>query len=138
MDYPDFETAVKKIVNNDTRYSVDAYEFIGEAVNYTAMKLKKDESNIKTRHVSCQELLRGVTEYAITHYGPMAGDVFENWGLTSSQAIGNVVFNMINEQLLSASEDDNVEQFEKGPSFTELFRKPFQPTGKTSASIIDY
>ena len=138
MNYPDFQTAVKRIVGNDKRYNIEAYEFIGEAVNYTAMKLKKDTKELKSRHISCQELLRGVSEYAISHYGPMAGDVFEHWGLDSSKAIGNVVFNMIKEQLLSASEDDSLEQFEKGPSFSELFRKPFQPSGKISAPIIDY
>jgi len=138
MDYPDFKTAVKRIVGNDTRYNIHAYEFIGEAVNYTAMKLKKDKSNQKNRHVSCLELLHGVSEYARQQFGPMAGDVFENWGLASSQAIGNVVFNMINEQLLSASENDSVEQFDKGPDFYELFRRPFLPQGTRCVSLIDY
>ena len=137
MDYPDFETAVKRIVVKDSRYNADAYEFVGEAVNYTALKLKKDRANVQARHVTCLELLYGVSEYARKQFGPMAGDLFENWGLISSQAIGNVVFNMINEQLLSASENDSVDQFDGGPSFYDLFRKPYIPEGKCTASFID-
>ena len=137
MSYPDFKMVVRKIVGQDSRYNADAYEFISEAVNFTAAKLKKDNSR-KNRHVSCVELLHGVGEYARLSFGPMAGDIFEQWGLKSSKAIGDVVFNMIHEKLLSASENDSVEQFAKGPDFYELFRKPYQPKGLVRAQQIDY
>jgi len=138
MSYPDFKMVVRKIVGQDKRYNADAYEFISEAVNYTAANLKKEATKRQSRHVSCVELLYGVGEYARFSFGPMAGDVFEQWGLRSSKAIGDVVFNMIHEKLLSASESDSVEQFEKGPDFYELFRKPYQPKGLIRSQKIDY
>jgi len=137
MNQQEFKSTVERIITNDSRYTTEAYEFIGEAVNFTAAKLKKNRLNPKTRHITCLELLYGVSEFAIKQFGPMAGDIFETWGLRSSQAIGDVVFNMINEQLLSASENDSLEQFSRGASFYELFRKPFLPTRNVVAPILD-
>ncbi len=137
MNYAYFKTTVDKIVTKDGRYDAMAYELIGDAVNYTAKRLKKDKADIKSRHISCQDLLKGIGEYAIQQYGPMAGDIFASWGLNSSMAIGNVVFNMIDKELLRASEKDSLEQFSYGPTFHEIFRKPFLPTKKIVPPVID-
>jgi uncharacterized repeat protein (TIGR04138 family) len=130
---------INKIVTKDSRYDEEAYEFIGEAVSFTSTKLFRIGKLRKGNHISCEDLLNGIAEYAFLQFGPLAGTVLENWGIKSSQAIGNVVFNMIDENLLAASDDDNPLKFEFGPTFYELFYKPFEEdaVGSELLEVID-
>jgi uncharacterized repeat protein (TIGR04138 family) len=124
-----FRKTVKRIIQEDPRYAEDAYDFINEALSYTSRKLKKD--TVENYHISGSELLNGISEYAIEQFGPMAGDVLKNWGLDSPLAIGNVVFNMVNEKLLRAREEDSIEDFNVDMDFDEIFKKRFEAsTGK--------
>lgn len=125
MDSNFIET-VSRIIDNDPRYAADAYEFISNAVNYTSRKLDRaKEKDSDKRHISAKELLDGISEYAIKEFGPMAGEVFKNWGLTSARAIGDVVFNMVTEKLLRASEKDSIDDFSIDFDFDGVLRKPF-------------
>ena len=89
-------------------------------------KLKKiKEKDKPDRHVSAKELLDGIAEYALREFGPMASEVIKNWGISDAQAIGNVVYNMIDEKLLKASDEDCVEDFSIEYDFDATLRKPF-------------
>jgi uncharacterized repeat protein (TIGR04138 family) len=126
MDSNFIET-VSRIIDNDPRYAADAYEFISNAVNYTSGKLDRArEKDNEKRHISAKELLEGISEYAINEFGPMAGEVFKNWGLTSAKAIGDVVFNMVSEKLLRASEKDSIEDFSIDFDFDRVLMKTFE------------
>ncbi|OGV32484.1 MAG: hypothetical protein A2020_01975 [Lentisphaerae bacterium GWF2_45_14] len=131
-----FKKSINRIVDTDPRYAVDAYEFVSIAVNYTAHKLKKHREKEKPdRHVSAKELLDGIADYALREFGPMASEVMKSWGLTNAKAIGNVVFNMIGERLLKASEEDCVEDFSIEYDFDETLRKPFIRENAAERSI---
>ncbi len=119
---------IKKICERDKRYQPEAYLFVGEAVLFTAKRLKRSPSG-PNRHVSGAELLRGIRDFAIEQYGPMAGEILRNWGLSDSVSIGNVVFNMVGEKLLGAREEDSIEDFKDKLNFEEAFGSPFRPEG---------
>ena len=119
---------VTKITEKDSRYAPEAYEFIRNAVNYTAAKLERDK--LKNRHISGRELLKGVVEYAVQEFGPLAKDVLTNWGIQDGLSIGNIVFNMIQEKLLSANDKDSIDDFSGNLDFDEIFSKKFAPDDK--------
>lgn len=121
-----FTSTVERIVGNDPRYSSDAYAFISDAVLYTTKKLES-EAKSQRRHISGKELLEGIKEFAIQQFGPMAPEVFRSWGLNNTLAIGHVVFNMVNNQLLGKSKEDSIEDFKNGFDFDTEFAKPFLP-----------
>jgi uncharacterized repeat protein (TIGR04138 family) len=128
MDKKNFHVVVDEIRQTDDRYAHDAYLFISEAVSFTAQALqRKTEAD---HHITGQELLEGISDYAIDKFGPLAGEVLEHWGINNSKAIGDVVFNMVNNNLLRASDNDSITDFENGPDFDKTFRKPFIKTGK--------
>jgi len=56
----------------------------------------------------------------------MAGEVLNSWGINDCQAIGNIVFNMVDNQLLGKSDDDSIQDFNHGFDFKEAFSQPFQ------------
>ncbi|MBN2097727.1 MAG: hypothetical protein JW714_04525 [Candidatus Omnitrophica bacterium] len=111
----DILETVEMIVERDARYNIEAYNFIMQALNYTVNKLKV------RRHVSAQELLGGIKEYAKEQFGPMVRTVFEHWGVTQTEDFGNIVFNLIDSKLLGKTEQDSLEDFKDGYDFKEVF-----------------
>ncbi len=132
-----FKNRVLKIIDNDSRYAFEAYEFISDAVHFTADRLQRHKQ--KNRHVSGRELLKGVSDYALEQFGPLAWEVLVHWGLRDGRAVGHVVFNMVEQKLLSASEEDSINDFDIDFSIEETLTKPFQPRKKKllKAPIID-
>lgn len=129
MKPEEFQKQVRAILEQDDRYAAEAYEFVSDAFNFTAGQLFR---NSPRRHISGQELLTGVGEFAKHQFGPLAGEVLAHWGLVDSVAIGHVVFNMAEHGLLSTSDDDSIEDFKCGFNFDDAFRRPFEPEQKHS------
>lgn len=121
-----FIETVEEIVKTDPRYTTEAYEFVSEAVVYTAQKLERNPHSTN-RHISGHELLDGIRQYAIEQFGPMAGEILKSWGINDSISIGNIVFNMVNKKLLGANSNDSINDFKEGFDFEEAFSKPFRP-----------
>ncbi|MCF7849252.1 MAG: hypothetical protein K9M45_10400 [Kiritimatiellales bacterium] len=121
MNHPKAEESLSKILGKDIRYTVEAYLFVREALEYTVTKLDSP------RHVSGQELLEGIREYALQEFGPVAKRVLNEWGLNECRDFGHVVFNLVNEGLLGKTEEDSVEDFADGYHFDDAFVHPFRP-----------
>ena len=120
MPDENFIEIVERIVEHDVRYRPGAYEFMNEAVAYTVRRLQRETLSRKERHVSGGELIQGVAEYAVQQFGPLDWEVLKDWGLVSGTSIGDVVFNMIDNGLLTASENDSREDFNRVPDLKEL------------------
>ena len=132
-----FKEAVSRIVMEDPRYSPEAYEFISKSVVFTMLNLGRDKA--PSHHVTGKELLEGFRQYAIQEFGPMAGEILKSWGLTDSSAVGNVVFNLVNRQLLGKSENDTLSEFKDGLDFEKAFSEPFKNVSSknTKPPLID-
>jgi uncharacterized repeat protein (TIGR04138 family) len=104
---------------------------VREALDFT-QKLIVKENRGQIRHVSGQELLNGIRQFALQQFGPMVVTVFEEWGIRHCRDFGEIVFNMVETGLLAKTEHDTREDFQNGYDFTEAFRKPFWPSQKTN------
>ncbi|HWI58523.1 MAG TPA: Minf_1886 family protein [Bacillota bacterium] len=124
-----FDEAIELILAKDRRYQRDAYVFVREALDHT-QKMVAKTSRGRLRHVSGQELLGGIRDYALAQFGPMAMLVLEEWGIRVSRDFGEIVFNMVDIGLLAKTEQDSRADFEGGYDFFEAFRKPFLPPSK--------
>jgi len=129
MQEVSFDEAVDQILAKDERFHRDAYGFMREALDYT-QKLIGTKNQGKVRHVSGQELLDGLRQYALAQFGPMAATVFEEWGIRNCQDFGEIVFNMVESGLLAKTEKDTRDDFQTGYDFNDAFRKPFWPESK--------
>ncbi len=121
-----FMEAIKRICDNDPRYDMEAYIFIREGLDYTIRMLQKPEKG-PARHVSGQELMEGIRQYALTEFGPMALKVLNSWGIEKTDDFGEVVFNLVQSGELGKTEEDRREDFKGGYDFQEAFAKPFLP-----------
>ncbi|HEY5232940.1 MAG TPA: Minf_1886 family protein [Verrucomicrobiae bacterium] len=124
-----FDEAVEQILAKDSRFARDAYLFVREALDFT-QKLIGRENRGGIRHITGQELLDGIRQFALQQFGPMTVTVFEEWGVRSCRDFGDIVFNMVEISLLAKTDNDSRDDFQNGYDFTGAFRKPFLPQGK--------
>jgi len=124
-----FEEILDKILTQDTRYNRDAYLFLREALDYTQKSVPKENKNA-VRHVSGQELLAGIRDYALLQFGPMTLTLFEEWGVHRGEDFGEIVFNLVDNGLLSKTSQDSRADFKGGYDFSLTFRQPFLPRAK--------
>src|SRR3954467_12582055 len=99
----DFEQVIKVIVERDPRYKREAYMFIREALDYTQKMLGKPTPD-EIRHVTGRDLLEGVRHHSLEQFGPMVPTVLGEWGIRSCEDVGEVVFNMVEANLLAKTE----------------------------------
>ncbi len=120
------EERLKQVVARDGRYHINAYRFVYEALDYTVKQLEKK------RHISGRELLEGLKNLAIEQFGGLAVMVFDVWGVRKTADFGEIVFNLVEADLMSRSEDDCREDFEGVYEFRDVFRIDAKPRSTKS------
>ena len=91
------------------------------------LRLVKHERVPGERHVSVEEMLDGVKDYALGRFGPLARIVLEHWGIYSTEDIGEIVFNLVEGGMLNKQDSDHKEDFASGYDFWEVFEERFVP-----------
>jgi uncharacterized repeat protein (TIGR04138 family) len=129
MQEVSFEETLEKIRAKDPRFDREAYLFVREALDHTQKTIGKDPRG-RVRHVTGQELLQGIRDYALEQFGPMAITVLEEWGVRVCGDFGEIVFNMVENGLLAKTEKDSRADFQSGYDFKEAFRQPFLPKAR--------
>ena len=101
-----FVIKVEKLTQSDPRYSREAYRFVTDAVTFSVNRLEAH------RHVTARELMAGIRDYAAQEYGALAREVLASWGITTASDVGDIVYNLIGVELLSASPGDKRSDFD--------------------------
>lgn len=145
MDGINFDAVLEQIVAKDPRYPRDAYLFLREALDHTQKMMaktaksdlpRKSAKGVVPRHVSGQQLLEGIRDFAIQQFGPMAATVLGEWGIRCGEDFGELVFNMVENSLLAKTEKDSREDFKDGYDFDAVFRKPYLPKSRLNVAAM--
>ena len=126
MQKTGFTEALEAALASDPRYDREAYLFLQDALDFT-MKSRKRQGAELSRHVTGQELLEGIRQFALKEYGPMVTTVFETWGITRCEDFGEMVFNLIRVGIFGKTDSDTIEDFRHGYDFRKAFVEPFLP-----------
>ena len=102
---------IEALAERDGRYSRAAYLFVYDALQHTVEKLGKASMPRDQRHVSGRDLIYGISEYALNQFGPLTLTVFDHWGIHETRDFGEIVFNLVNDSLMSKTDDDRIEDF---------------------------
>jgi uncharacterized repeat protein (TIGR04138 family) len=105
---PKFWDAVSGIREKDSRFKPEAYAFLMDALDHTISVVGEH------RHVSADELLRGLCDHANQRYGPLALAVVQNWGIHSPSDVGRLVYQLVDAGVLSKQDSDSYDDFDKG------------------------
>lgn len=89
----------------DIRYRLGGYEFVLNGMEFYLTSIGEK------RHVTGQELSRGLLLFAHKQFGPLALFILEYWGIYATEDIGNIVYNMIDIGIMSKQREDSIEHF---------------------------
>ncbi|MDA0841727.1 MAG: hypothetical protein O3B01_32300 [Planctomycetota bacterium] len=116
MNGPDtFEQELLKLVREDKHYPIQAYYFIYEALDFAQKRLGR------SGHVNGTELALCIREMAIEQFGMLAITVFNDWKVYKTDDFGELVFKLIEVDLLKKTPDDKKEDFFDVYDFDEAF-----------------
>ena len=121
------------ILARDPRFTIHAYHFIFEALEYTKNLKKKStprtrdkiRSTAASRHVSGRDLCVGVRLLALNQYGFMALGVLKLWGINSTSDLGEIVYNLIKSGDLEKTPADSRSDFDDVFDFETALRREF-------------
>ncbi|MBI1952870.1 MAG: hypothetical protein HYS41_01940 [Candidatus Omnitrophica bacterium] len=106
---------IQAVCKKDPRYKPEAYLFVLAGLHFTVSRLKE------RRHVTGQELLAGIRVHGLDQFGPLTQQVFEHWGVHTTEDFGHIVFNLVRVKLLGKTEEDSIEDFKGVYDFSEAF-----------------
>ncbi len=121
MNKTELNDLMQGLLTRDPRYKAEAYAFVRDGLDFTVRRLESP------RHISGQELLAGIRDFALEEFGPMSRTLLAEWGITRTEDVGEVVFNMVETGLLGKTDEDRREDFADGFDFDQAFRQPFRP-----------
>jgi len=126
--------ALAAALARDSRYSIQAYAFVFEALEYAKARKKRarlreragrNRSSSLAHHVTGQELCHGARELALRQYGLMAMIVLNSWGIRSTSDLGEIVFNLIATGDLEKTPSDSRADFDDVFDFEAAFRRDY-------------
>ena len=110
-----YQARLADLVRRDPRYTYEAYEFVFAALTHTQKLLGrlpgKNDAADAQYHVTGRELVAGIRDLALREFGFMARIVFRMWGIRSTADFGEIVFNLVQENLMSKTDQDCREDF---------------------------
>ncbi len=111
----DLMHTIEGIARRKGVFRPEAYMFVLEALEAAMADQEKQ------RHVSGDNLLLQIRDLGKRRYGPMAGDVFNSWGVRSTLDFGRIVFHLVDEDLLRKRDEDTLADFLDKFDFHEEF-----------------
>ncbi len=114
-------------------YSPACFPFIRDGLAYTSQSIHgqaEDQATLDmglvddSRHVDGTQLCLGLREYAINRYGLLAKSVLNKWGIYETRDFGNIIFALVEANLMRTTDEDCIEDFDNVFDFDEEFAVP--------------
>jgi uncharacterized repeat protein (TIGR04138 family) len=93
------------------RYPIEAYEFVLEAL----------DNFHKGTHVSARVLMEAIRELTLEKFGKRAKAALAEWKIFQTEDFGEIVFEMVDVELLCKNPEDSKEDFQNRFDFDEEF-----------------
>jgi uncharacterized repeat protein (TIGR04138 family) len=99
-------------IRSDGRYPIEAYEFLHDGLEHTTRLLYGRVAPDEPQHVSGQELCEGLRDLARERWGALAALVLRHWNIHSTRDFGEMVYFLIDLNLMGRQESDRIEDFD--------------------------
>ena len=119
--------AIERVAVEDGRYPPQAFHFVNEALDHMDRRLRQRGER---RHLTAEELLEGVRRLALERFGLMARVVLEQWGVSRTEDIGEIVFLLVEHELLFKDDRDSKEDFKDVYDFRTVFDDAYRVPGE--------
>ncbi|TVP54995.1 MAG: hypothetical protein EA351_11495 [Gemmatimonadales bacterium] len=108
-----------RLRERNPRFHPKAYVFLLSALQHVLKDLDQP------RHITGAELAGGVRDLAIRKFGPTARSVLEHWGIHRTDDLGEIVFALVEAEVLVAEDGDRPEDFRNLFDFEEEFERNY-------------
>ena len=103
----------------EQRFDERAYLFVLGALEYCHQRLPE------RRHINGRELALACRDLALERFGVMARMVLEHWGVRSTSDFGDVVFTLVELDLLMSQASDTRAEFVGVFDFDQAFERDY-------------
>ena len=126
-----------KLLCEDRRYKLEAYQFVRAGLTYAQDVLKlgggldvdeRSEGPRPLRHVSGQDLCHALRHFAHDQFGLLARHVLGSWGIQSTSDFGEIVYNLIKIGEMTRSRHDRRADFDNVYDFDQALVSQFEIT----------
>ena len=142
----DLDQSVLAICGRDGRFRPEAYHFLLEALDFTIARMAKAgpkppppappaptraarrgsrAAAVPPSNVTGPDLLGGFRDLALERYGALAREVLRVWGVTRTDDVGSIVFNMVEAGLLQKTASDAPADYHGIYDFESAFDRGF-------------
>ena len=108
-----------RIRMREQRFDERAYLFVLTALEHFQTRLPE------RRHISGRELALACRDLALERFGVMARVVLDHWGVRSTADIGDIVFTLVELELLISQPGDTREDFADVFDFDQAFEREY-------------
>ncbi len=110
-------------VARKTKYPPDAFCFVKRGLDFTVRRIhgSTPEDEASHLHVSCKQLCLGLRDYGLEQYGLLALTVLKRWNITKCDDFGNIVFAMVDAELIRKTDEDTLKDFQGVFEFEDAF-----------------
>ncbi|MCG3178993.1 MAG: hypothetical protein BIFFINMI_01323 [Phycisphaerae bacterium] len=130
------QKSIEDILLANGHYPPEAFAFVQRGLAWTVEQLGRSEKPEGERHVSGQELSRGLCNFALHEWGLLARTVLESWNVRRTDDFGKIVFYLIENSLMQKQPEDSIEDFhavyEFLPAMDRTYRIDLSNLGKQS------
>ena len=113
---------IRDLVRQDPHYPAQAYYFTLEALSYSLEELKKSGQE---GHIDGVQLLFGMRDYGRRLFGYLGAAVLREWRVSETSDFGEIVFRLVEAELLSKQESDTREDFDSVFDLKGAFEETF-------------
>lgn len=114
-------TLLEQGAREDGRYPPQAYLFLLHGLELASRRRYGESAHGEVRHVSGRELCEALRDLALHRWGRLAGFVLSRWGVHRTRDFGEMVFVLVQRELLRKQETDRIEDFDDVYHFHEVF-----------------
>ncbi len=123
------ESAVEQLVIEDPRYAAEAYFFVRDGFDYARENSEDfimNPDSRKQRPLSGAELARGLKDFALDEYGPMAAFTLAEWGIKTTNDFGEIVFNLVKIGFIAKNKGDARSDFDNVFDLQQALRSRYE------------
>ena len=113
---------MQDVARQDGRYPFEAYQFLQSGLEFTSRRFHGERTaDGGPYHVTGQQLCEGLRELAVRFWGPLALDILKQWNVTRTRDFGEMVFLLVEHELMGKRDSDEIEDFDDVYDFAEAF-----------------
>jgi uncharacterized repeat protein (TIGR04138 family) len=121
------EEKMRQLIREDGRYPLEAFNFLNDGLARAVKRVHGAGGKSKPRHVTGQELAEALRDEAMERWGLLAKTVLAKWNIHATIDFGNMVYLLVNNDLMQKTDQDSLEDFRDVYDFDEAFNRFYMP-----------